>query len=212
MGKIKVLVVDDHAIVREGWKQIFGDTSDIVVAGEAGDYAEALRRITKGNWDVIVIDISMPGRSGLDLLEDIKSRRPKLPILVLSIHSEEQYGLRVLRAGASGFMNKATAPDELVNAVRKVHSGGKYVSPSLAERLACFLEVNAVKPPHETLSDREYQVMCMLASGKMAKEIAEELSLSAKTISTFRARILQKMGMTKNTELIRYALKHGLIE
>lgn len=209
---IKIFIADDHAIVRKGLKQIVGDTSDMVIAGEAGNGHEALDKVLKNDYDVIVLDISMPGINGLDVLKQIKSQKPKLPILALTMHPEEQYAVRVLRAGASGYLTKESASDELITAIKRVSTGRKYVSSSLAEKLAFGLEVDSEKPLHENLSDREYQVMCMIASGKTVKEIAGELFLSAKTVSTYRTRILEKMNMKNNAELIHYAIKQGLVE
>ena len=209
---IRILIADDHAIVREGLKQIIGETSDMVIAGEASNGHEALNKVFKNDYDVVVLDITMPGINGLDVLKQIKAQRPKLPILVLTMHPEDQYAVRVLRAGASGYLTKESASDELITAIRKISAGRKYVSSSLAEKLAFGLEVDAEKPPHETLSDREYQVMCMIGSGKTVKEIADELFLSVKTISTYRTRILEKMNMKNNAELTHYAIKQGLVE
>ena len=208
---IKILIADDHAIVREGLKRIITETSDMVVADEATSGHEALNKALKNDYDVMVLDITMPGINGLDVLKQIKAQKPKLPILVLSVHPEEQYAVRVLRAGASGYLTKESAPDELIAAIRKAYDGGKYVSSSLAEKLAFDLEVEREKPLHETLSDREYQVMINIAQGKKVKDIAEELFLSEKTISTYRSRILEKMGMEKNEELVRYAMNNHLI-
>lgn len=209
---IKILVADDHTIVREGLKQIVGEVGDMMVADEAGNGQEALQKIREGNFDVVLLDISMPGRSGLEVLKDIRAERPKLPVLILSMHSEEQYAVRALRAGASGYLTKASAPDELIGAIRKVSRGRKYVTASLAEKLALELDADSRKPPHELLSDREYQVMLMLASGKSVTEIADELCLSVKTISTYRSRILEKMNMKKNAELTLYAVQNGLVD
>jgi DNA-binding NarL/FixJ family response regulator len=209
---IKIFIADDHAIVRKGLKQIVGDTSDMVIAGEAGNGHEALDKVLKNDYDVIVLDISMPGINGLDVLKQIKSQKPKLPILALTMHPEEQYAVRVLRAGASGYLTKESASDELITAIKRVSTGRKYVSSSLAEKLAFGLEVDSEKPLHENLSDREYQVICMIASGKTVKEIAGELFLSAKTVSTYRTRILEKMNMKNNAELTHYAIKQGLVE
>ncbi|MDZ7260622.1 MAG: response regulator transcription factor [candidate division KSB1 bacterium] len=209
---IKVLIADDHAIVREGLKRILSETSDMVVADEASTGQEVLDKVWENDYDVVVLDISMPGRSGLDILKQLKSEKPELPVLVLSVHPEEQYAVRVLRAGAAGYLTKESAPDELIAAIRKVSLGRKYVSTSLAEKLAFDLERDAGKPLHETLSDREYQVMCMIAKGKTVKEIAEELSLSVKTISTYRARILEKMNMKTNAQLTHYALQNRLVD
>ena len=181
---IKILVADDHAIVREGLKQIIADIPDMVVADEASSGQEVLKKASEHDYDLVLLDITMPDRSGLDILKELKSQRPELRILVLSIHPEEQYAVRVLKAGASGYLTKESAPDELITAIRRTALGGKYISSSLAEKLAFDLETGAEKPLHQTLSDREYQVMCMLASGKTVKEIAEELLLGIKTIST----------------------------
>jgi len=208
---LRVLIADDHPIVREGLKQIVNETRDIVVAGEASNGEELLNKLKEGNYDVVVLDITMPGRNGVDILRQLRSERPQLPVLMLSIHPEEQYALRVLRAGASGYLTKESAQDELVLAIRKVSRGGKYISSSLAEKLAFELEVGHEQAPHEALSDREYQVMCMIASGKTVMEIAQEISLSEKTISTYRSRILEKMKMKNNAELTYYAIKNQLV-
>jgi two-component system invasion response regulator UvrY len=209
---IKILVADDHAIVREGLKQIVADTSDMVVAGEAVDGQEVLAQVRKEDWDLILLDLSMPGRGGIDTLKDLKIEKPKLPVLVLSMYPEEQYAIRALKAGASGYLTKESAPEELIEAIRKVSRGGKYISASLAESLASHVGMNSEKPLQETLSDREYQVMLMIATGKTVTEIASELSLSVKTISTNRVRALTKMGMKNNAELTYYAIKHGLVK
>jgi len=209
---IRILIADDHTIVRKGLKQIIAETSDMVVADEAKNGQEVLEKVWKNRYDVVVLDISMPGRSGLDILKELKNQRPKLPVLVLSMHPEEHYAARVLRVGASGYLTKESAAEELIAAIRKVSQGRKYVSSSLAEILAFDLERDAEKPLHKTLSNREYEVMCMIASGKTVKEIGEELSLSVKTISTYRARILEKMEMKTNAELIHYAIKNKLVE
>ncbi len=209
---IRILVVDDHAIVREGLKQILGDVNDMSVSDEAAGGQEALAKIRGGEFDVVLLDISLPGRSGLEILKEIKTERPRLPVLILSMHAEEQYAVRTLRAGASGYLTKASAPDELIGAIRKVSSGRKYVSSSLAEKLALELDIDTQKPPHAALSDREYQVMMMLASGKSVKEIADELCLSVKTISTYRSRVMEKMNMKKNAELTLYAIQNHLVD
>jgi DNA-binding NarL/FixJ family response regulator len=209
---IRILVADDHAIVREGLKQILADVKDMAVRDEAAGGAEALAKIRENEFDVVLLDISMPGRSGLEILKEIKAEHPKLPVLILSMHAEEQYAVRALRAGASGYLTKAGAPDELIGAIRKVSCGRKYVSASLAEKLAFELDIDTRKPPHETLSDREYQVMLSIASGKSVKEIADELCLSVKTISTYRARVMEKMNMKKNAELTLYAIRNRLID
>jgi DNA-binding NarL/FixJ family response regulator len=209
---IKTVIADDHPIVRAGLKQILSDASDIKVAAEAGDGHELLKLIRKEGVDVVLLDITMPGFMGLDALKQIKVEKPELPILVLSMHPEDQYGIRVLKAGASGYLMKSTAPDQLVGAIRKVYRGGRYVSPALAEKLALGLQSGATGLPHENLSDREYQVLCSISSGKTVKEIAEELSLSEKTISTYRTRILEKMDMKSNAELTHYGIKHDLVD
>jgi DNA-binding NarL/FixJ family response regulator len=209
---IKTVIADDHPIVRAGLKQILAEASDIEVAAEAGDGHELLRLIRKGGVDVVLLDITMPGLMGLDALKQMRVENPELPILVLSMHPEDQYGIRVLKAGASGYLMKSAAPDQLVGAIRKVHRGGKYVSPSLAEKMAFGLQTGASGLPHEALSDREYQVLCMIASGKTVKEIAAELSLSEKTISTYRTRILEKMDMKSSAELTHYAIKLNLVD
>lgn len=209
---IKILIADDHAIVREGLKQIIRETSDIVVADEASNGQEVLEKVWKNDYDVVLLDISMPGRSGLDILKQLKSQKPELPVLILTVHPEEQYAVRVLRAGASGYLTKESAPDELIKAIRKVSMGRKYVSSTLAEKLATEVDIISEKPLHQALSDREYEVMCMIASGKTVKEIAEELCLSIKTISTYRSRILEKMKMKSNAELIHYAIQNRLVD
>jgi two-component system, NarL family, invasion response regulator UvrY len=209
---IKILIADDHAIVREGLKQIVAETADIVVADEATSGHEVLEKVWDNEYDVVILDISMPGRGGVDIIKQLKGQKPHLPILVLSMHPEEQYAVRVLKAGAAGYLTKESAPDDLITAIRRVSTGRKYVSSSLAEKLAFDLEHDTEKPFYETLSDREYQVMCMIASGKRAQEIAEELCLSVKTVSTYRSRILEKMKIKNNAELMHYAIKHGLVE
>ena len=208
---IKVLIADDHAVVREGLKQILSETPHLVVADEASDGHEVMDKLNKHTYDLIVLDISLPGKSGLEILKDIKSQKPKLPVLVLSMYPEEQYAVRVLKAGASGYLTKESAPNELLNAVKQITQGRKYVSPSLAEKLVGELEIDTEKPLHETLSDREYEVMIMIASGKRIKEIAYDLTLSEKTVSTYRIRILEKMGMKSNADLTRYAISNKLI-
>jgi two-component system invasion response regulator UvrY len=209
---IRILVADDHAVVREGLKQIVRETSDMVVTGEAADGREVLRLIHEHDWDVVLLDIAMPGRGGLDILKELKAEKPRLPVLMLSMYPEEQYAVRALKAGASGYLTKESVPDELISAIRKVSAGGKYVSSSLAEKLAYDLEADAERPVHETLSDREYQVMCMIARGETLRSIADKLCLSIKTISTYRSRILEKMRMKNNAEIMHYAIKYHLEE
>jgi two-component system invasion response regulator UvrY len=209
---IRVLIADDHAVVRQGLKQILGDTPEMLVAGEAINGQEVLDKVRAETWDVVVLDISMPDHSGLDILKQLRCERPKLPVLVLSMYAEDQYAMRVLRAGASGYLTKDSAPDELVKAIRKVVSGGRYVSSFLAEKLAFEIGTDSSRLPHETLSDREFQVLRLIAGGKSVTEIAAELFLSAKTVSTYRARLLQKMDLTTNAELIHYAIQNQLID
>lgn len=209
---IKILIADDHAIVREGLKQILSDTGDLIVAGEATNGQEVLELIRHEEWDLIILDLAMPGRDGLYTLKEVKREKSKIPILVLSIYPEEQYAVRALKAGAAGYLTKESAPEELIAAIRKVSQGGKYISASLAEKLAFDLEVDTEKPLHERLSDREYQVMLKIASGKTVKEIADEMSFSIKTISTYRVRALNKMGLKNNAAFTYYALKNGLVE
>ena len=209
---IKIVIADDHPIVRAGLKQILADAPDIGVAAEASNGHELLKLIRKGGIDAVLLDITMPGLMGIDVLKQIRVENSELPILVLSMHPEEEYAIRVLRAGASGYLTKAAAPEQLLGAIRKVFRGGRYVSPALAEKLALGLQSTATELPHENLSDREYQVLCSISSGKTVKEIAEELSLSEKTIGTYRARISRKLGLSTNVELARYAVQHKLID
>jgi two-component system invasion response regulator UvrY len=209
---INILIADDHRIVREGLKQILQQTSDIAVADEAGNGEEVIQKVSYRNFDLVLLDISLPGRSGLDILKQLKSIKPQLPILVLSMHPEEQYAIRSIRAGALGYLTKESASEELIDAIRKVAQGRRYITSSLAERLAFEMEIDGKETLHEALSDREYQVLCMIASGKTVKEIAHALSLSIKTISTHRTRILRKMGMQNNAQLTHYAIKFNLVE
>jgi DNA-binding NarL/FixJ family response regulator len=209
---IHILIADDHAILRRGLKEILMGELEGAVFHEAGSAQHVLDQIQTHACDLLILDITMPGRSGLDLLRDLQQLRPELPVLVLSMHPENQYAKRVLRAGAAGYMNKETAPKELVKAVRKVLAGGRYVSAELAEKLAADLSANDPRLPHERLSDREFEVVRMIASGKTSSQIAEELHLSATTVSTYRARILEKMGLANNAELMRYAMHNKLID
>jgi DNA-binding NarL/FixJ family response regulator len=208
---MKILIADDHAVVRHGLKQILADDFKEAVFGEATTGEEALNQVFKDKWDVIVLDITMPGRTGLEVLREIKKFRPKLPVLVLSMHPEDQFAVRVLKAGAAGYMTKESAPEELVGAIKKVLAGGRHVSPSLAELMATYLTMDTKKPPHELLSNREFQVMRQIASGKTVSQIARELSLSVRTISTYRARILEKMCLASNAALTHYAFQHNLV-
>jgi DNA-binding NarL/FixJ family response regulator len=209
---IRVLIADDHAILRRGLKEILVRELPGAVCGEAKDAAEIMARIQDAEWDLAIVDITMPGRSGLDALQDLKAARPKLPVLVLSMHPEDQYGKRVLKAGASGYMNKESAPEELIKAVRKVLAGGRYVSAALAETLASDLSADGGRPLHELLSDREFEVLRMIATGKTVTQIAEELHLGVTTVSTYRARILEKLNMSTTAELMHYALHNRLVD
>jgi two-component system invasion response regulator UvrY len=208
---IRILIVDDHAVVREGVKRILADTPDLVVAGEARHGQEALANVAAEAWDVVLLDISMPGRNGLEILRQLRVLRPTMPVLVLSMHPENQYARRAIRSGAAGYLTKDSLPEDLIRAVRKVSQGGRFVSAALAEHLAFELGEASPAMLHERLSNREHQVVCMLASGKTVTQIARELSLSVKTISTHRGRILAKMHMRTNAELILYALRHQLV-
>jgi DNA-binding NarL/FixJ family response regulator len=209
---MKILLADDHAVVRHGLKQILADQFKRAIFGEARNAHEALDLVWKEHWDVVVLDITMPGRSGLEVLREIKKSKPRVPVLVLSMHPENQFAVRVLKRGASGYMTKESAADELVGAIKKVLAGGRYVSTSLGEKLATYLAADTPKAPQEMLSDREFQVLRLIASGKIVSEIARELSLSVKTISTYRTRILEKMRLRNNAELMHYAMRHQLVE
>ena len=208
---IRVLIADDHTLFREGLKKIIAGTSDIVVAGEASNGNEVLARLKDERYDVLVLDIAMPDKDGLDVLKETRARYQGLPVLMLSMFPEEQFATRVLKAGASGYLTKESVPEVLIMAIRKVARGGKYVSESLAEKLVSGLSDDTRKLPHERLSDREYQILCLIASGKRMKEIASQLSLSPSTISTYRSRILEKMGMANNAELTLYASRNHLL-
>jgi len=209
---IRILLADDHAMVRTGLKEILADTGDIAVTGEATNGHEVLERIRGHDYDVAVLDMSMPGRGGIELIKQVKRERPRLRILVLSMHSEQQYAVRALKAGASGYLTKDSAADQLVAAIRRIAAGGAYVSPETAERLALGAAPNSEAAPHTLLSDREFQVFQMIARGVSVSEIARELSLSVKTVSTHKTRILEKMGLANQAELIRYALEHKLLD
>lgn len=208
---IRVLVADDHAVVRKGLSQIIEETPDIELAAEAAAAGDVLALMREASFDVLVLDINMPGMDGLDALKQVRSEHPEQAVLVLSMHPEEHYAVRVLKAGASGYLNKESAPDELVNALRRVSEGKRYVSPEVAESLLDYLDLPADAPLHSVLSDREFQVLCLLSKGNTVSRIADELSLSVKTISTYRARILEKMGMNNNSELTRYAIENELV-
>src|SRR6185436_11169261 len=208
---MKILIADDHAVVRRGLKQILADDLRDASFGEANTGQEALDKVWKDRWDAVILDITMPGRSGLEVLKEIKKSRPKLPVLVLSMHPEDQFAVRVLKAGASGYMTKESAPEELVGAIKKIVAGGRHVSPALAELMAAYLTMDTKRPAHELLSNREFQVMRQIASGKTVSQIARELSLSVRTISTYRARILEKMALKTNAELTHYAFQNQLV-
>jgi two-component system invasion response regulator UvrY len=209
---IRILIADDHEIVRRGLVQIVADVPDLDVCADAGSANETLQLLRQHDIDVVVLDVSMPGRSGLEALKEIRKLYPQLPVLMLSTYSEDEYAVRSLRSGAAGYLMKQSAPKELIAAIRKVHSGGKYISEFVAEKLATVLETGGGEVPHERLSDRELQVMRMIAAGKTLKQIADELALSEKTISTYRTRTMEKMNMKKNTELVRYAMQNGLLD
>jgi two-component system invasion response regulator UvrY len=210
--KIHVLIADDHAIVRQGLRQILSETDDLVVTGEADDGAEALQLARQQEWDVFLLDVTMPNRNGIDTLKQLKKEFPRLPVLILSMHPEEQYAVRALKAGASGYLNKGSAPEQLVTAIRHVASGKKYVSAAVALQLVDALADNNEKLPHERISDREYQVLVLISTGNTLTQIAEKLNLGVATVSTYRARLLEKMGLNSTAELIRYGLEHGLVE
>lgn len=209
---IRVLIADDHPLVRKGLKQIISETQDITVDGEAETCAGVLHRLSKKKYDVVILDITMPGRGGIDVLKRIKTKNPKLPVLILSIHPEEQYAIRAIRVGASGYLTKNCEPGELLLAIRKVASGGLYIQDTLAQKLAVDVGSKTTKPPHNALSDREYEVLLKIAAGKTVSTIASEMSLSVKTISTYRTRILNKMHMKNNSEIIRYCFAQGLVD
>jgi two-component system, NarL family, invasion response regulator UvrY len=211
-NEIKILIADDHAIVREGLKQIVAEEKDMIVTGEAENVSRLLNLLQEKEFDIIVLDINMPGRSGLEALKDIRQNYPHLPVLILSMFSEDQYGLRAIKAGASGYLKKVSAPTELVSAIRKIVTGGKYINPSLAEKLADNYTGTKKEQLHEKLSDREYQIMCNIAVGKTAEEIAQDLSISINTVYTYRTRIFEKMSIRSNVELTKYVIQNKLVE
>jgi two-component system, NarL family, invasion response regulator UvrY len=208
---IRLIIADDHAVVRKGLKQIFDETPDIKVTNQAATGTELLEIVGKQDFDVVLLDISMPGRDGLDILRVLRSDKPDLPVLIFTMYPEEQYAMRVLKAGAAGYLNKESGPEELIDAIRKVAEHRKYISPYLAELLASNLETSSEAPKHDSLSDREFQVMCLIASGMTVTEIARKLSLSINTISTYRLRILDKLSMKSNAEITHYAIKNQLV-
>jgi two-component system, NarL family, invasion response regulator UvrY len=208
---IRILIVDDHVMFREGLKQILAKHSDMHVVDEAGSGQTAMEKVLQHKLDVVLLDISLPGRNGPELLSEIKKRKPEIGVLVLSMHPEDQYAVRMMKAGALGYLTKESAPEELISAIRKISTGGRYISSKLAEEMAVALDTNSPKLPHQTLSNREFQVMRMLASGKSLKEIADEMNISEKTVTTYRARILEKMNLHNNVELTLYAIEHRLL-
>lgn len=209
---IKVLIADDHALIRKGLKQLLDDTDDMRVTGEAENGMQAIRMADEGSYDVVLLDISMPDKHGIEVLKQIKDGHPQLPVLMLSMHAEEQYALRSMKSGASGYLNKQSAPLQLVTAIRQVASGKKYISTELAEQLANGLSEGYQELLHQTLSNREYQTLCLMASGKKLSEMADIMSLSPKTVSVYRARLLEKMKLKNNAEAIHYAISNHLIE
>jgi two-component system invasion response regulator UvrY len=209
---IRILIADDHAILRGGLKELLFRHLEGVVCGEAGNAQEVLAQVQGHFWDLLILDITMPGRSGFDILSDLKQLRPKLPVLVLSMHPEDQFAKRALRAGARGYLKKASTPEELVQAVRKILAGHRYISLTAAEEFAGDLQENADRPVHERLSGREFEILRMIGSGKAVSQIAEELHLSATTVSTYRSRILEKLNIANTMELIRYALRNHLVD
>lgn len=208
---IRVLIADDHTIVRKGLKEILADNPNIEVMGEAGNGEEVLNEISIRDYDVLLLDITMPVRSGLDIIKESKKIKPQLNILVLSMHPEEHYALRALREGASGYLTKSSAPDELLGAIEKVSTGGRYITLALAEKMASDIGKGIEKPLHCTLSNREYEVMCMIASGKTITDIAKQMMLSVKTVSTYRSRVIEKLNLKTNADIIRYALQYELV-
>ncbi len=209
---VRILVVDDHFVVRQGLKSILLDRYASAYFGDAANEQETLEKAWNEPWDVVLLDINLPGRNGLEVMRELKRTRPKLPVIILSMYPEEQFAIRALKLGAASYIRKDSAGSELVQGVEAVLKGGKYITPTVAQKLASHLEQDSEGAPHEALSDREYQVMCLLGSGKTVKEVGSKLSLSVKTISTYRTRILEKMSMRHNAELMRYVMENGLIE
>lgn len=209
---IRILIADDHAILRRGFREILAREITDLVCGEAENAQQLLAEVGSRDWDLVILDVTMPGRSGVDVLPDLRRTRPKLPVLVLSMHPEDQYAKRMLKAGASGYMNKESAPEELIRAIRRILAGGRYVSSGLAEKLALDLHKDSGRPLHEALSDREFEVLRMIGSGRTVTQVAEDLHLSVTTVSTYRARILEKLNMTTTAEVMRYALRNRLVD
>jgi DNA-binding NarL/FixJ family response regulator len=209
---IRIVVADDHTIVREGLKQLLGATPELEVAGEAQDGHQVMQLVRELDFDVLLLDMSMPGKSGIDLIKQVHAEKPRLRVLVLSMHEEQQYAVRAIRSGASGYLTKESASAQLVSAIRKVAGGGAFISAEVAQELALGAMPNAEGPAHAALSDREYQVFRMLASGTAVSDIAHQLNLSVKTVSTHKARLMQKMGMHNQSDLIRYAIAHKLLD
>lgn len=209
---IRLLIADDHTLMREGLKQILGAADDITVGGEASDGFQTLERVREGGWDLLLLDMSMPGRSGVDLIKQIKNENPQLPILVLSMYKDDEYAVRSIRAGAAGYLCKDSASQQLISAIRTVATGGRFISADVVTDLAFNLILQEDQLPHATLSDREYLIFRLIANGEALNDIAGRLNLSAKTVSTYKTRLLQKMQMSSVTELIRYGLKHGLLD
>ncbi len=209
---IRVMITDDHAIVRQGLKQILSETGDISVTGEAENGFQAVRIVRQEVFDVMLLDISLPDRNGIEVLKQVRKEKPELAVLMLSMHNENEFAIRALKAGAAGYLNKQSAPAQLVTAIRQVASGQKYITPALAMELANAITTDTDRPPHASLSDREYQTLCLIAAGKGLTEISEEMCLSPKTVSVYRSRLLEKLKLTNNSELIRYALMHHLVD
>jgi DNA-binding NarL/FixJ family response regulator len=209
---LRICIADDHAIVRKGLTQILVEAGDMVVADEASSGQELIRKAAKADYDVVLLDISMPGQSGLEVLKELRAMRPRLPVLVLSVHPEEQYAVRALKTGANGYLTKESAPEELIAAIRRIALGKRYVTASLAEKLADYLEADFDRPPHEAMTNREFGILCRIGAGGTVSGIARELGLSVKTVSTYRSRILRKLGLSSNADLVKYAVRNGLAD
>jgi len=208
---MNILIVDDHAVVRKGIKQILSEEGNISFIGEASNSEELFKQLYDTNWDIIVLDITLPGKNGLDILFELRQRKPDIKVLILTMHPEEEIAIRALKSGASGYLNKDSVPGELTKAIMKIFDGGKYISSSLGEKLAMYLDRDVSALPHESLSAREFQILCLISSGHSLTQIADELSISVKTVSTYRTRILEKMDMKSNVELTHYTIKHKLV-